>query len=171
MIVNLNTKYMKRQIKILCILTMFVFSLTYVHGQQAVVTTGGVATGTGGSVSYTVGQAAYQTFTGTGGAVMQGVQQPWEVSSPVAVENTEDISLLMNVYPNPTSGAFKLIVGTLENRNLRFRLYDMNGVMLQDQKIDSEATEIFLQDLSSSIYFLKIMDSNREIKVFKMIRK
>jgi len=43
--------------------------------------------------------------------------------------------------------------------------------MLQDQKIDSEETEIFLQDLSSSIYFLKIMDNNREIKVFKMIRK
>jgi len=171
MIVNLNTKYMKRHIKILSILTMLVFSITYLQGQQAVVTTGGVATGTGGSVSYTVGQAAYQTFTGTGGTVFQGVQQPWEVSSPVAIENTEDISLLMNVYPNPTSGAFKLIVGTLENRNLRFRLFDMNGVMLQDQKIDSEETEIFLQDLSSSIYFLKIMDNNREIKVFKMIRK
>jgi hypothetical protein len=163
--------YMKSHIKIICVLTLFFFSIAYLQGQQAVVTTGGTATGAGGSVSYTVGQAAYQTFTGTGGSVMQGVQQPWEVSSPVAIENTEDISLLMNVYPNPTSGAFKLVVGTLENRNLRFRLYDMNGVMLQDQKIDSEETEIFLQDLSSSIYFLKIMDSNREIKIFKMIRK
>ncbi len=150
---------------------MLVFSITFLQGQQAVVTTGGVATGTGGSVSYTVGQAAYQTYTGAGGSVMQGVQQPWEISTPVAVENTEDISLLMNVYPNPTSGAFKLVVGTLENRNLRFRIYDMNGVMLQDQKVDSEETEIFLQELSSSIYFLKIMDGNREIKVFKMIRK
>ena len=162
---------MKSHSKNICVLILFFFSIAYLQGQQAVVTTGGVATGTGGSVSYTVGQAAYQTFTGTGGSVMQGVQQPWEISSPVAIENTEDISLLMNVYPNPTSGAFKLVVGSLENRDLRFRLYDMNGVMLQDQKIDSEETEIFLQDLSSSIYFLKIMDNNREIKVFKMIRK
>ncbi len=77
----------------------------------------------------------------------------------------------MNVYPNPTSGAFKLIVGTLENRNLRFRLFDMNGLLLQDQEIVSEETEIFLQDLSSSMYFLKIMNNNQEIKVFKIVKQ
>lgn len=162
---------MKSHSKNICVLTLFFFSIAYLQGQQAVVATGGTATGSGGSVTYTVGQVAYQTFTGTGGSVMQGVQQPWEVSSPVAIENTEDISLLMNVYPNPTSGTFKLVVGTLENRDLRFRLYDMNGVLIQDHKIDSEETEIYLQDLSSSIYFLKIMDTNREIKVFKMIKQ
>jgi len=162
---------MKSVYKVFCILTLCFCGFTHLQGQQAVVATGGTATGSGGSVTYTVGQVAYQTYTGSSGSVAQGVQQPWEISTPVAVEDTEDISLLMNVYPNPTSGAFKLVVGTLENRNLRFRLYDMNGVLIQDQKIDSEETEIFLQNISSSIYFLKIMDSNREIKVFKMIKQ
>ncbi|HOF20980.1 MAG TPA: T9SS type A sorting domain-containing protein [Bacteroidales bacterium] len=162
---------MKNRQRILSILFLTLFSISYLQGQQAVVTSGGIATGTTGSVSYTVGQIAYQTFTGTGGTLQQGVQQPWEVSTPVAVAETEDISLLMNVYPNPTSGAFKLIVGTLENRNLRFRLYDMNGLLLQDKKIDSEETEIFLQDLSSSMYFLKIINNASEIKVFKIVKK
>ena len=162
---------MKKKQRILCILSLILLSIGSLQGQQAIVTTGGTATGTTGSVSYTVGQVAYQTYTGTGGTVQQGVQQPWEVSTPVAIENTEDISLLMNVYPNPTSGAFKLIVGTLENRNLRFRLFDMNGLLVQDQKIDSEETEIFLQDLSSSMYFLKIMNNTQEIKVFKIVKK
>lgn len=162
---------MKKKLRILSILSLILFNIGSLQGQQAVVTTGGTATGTTGSVSYTVGQVAYQTYTGTGGTVQQGVQQPWEVSTPVAIANTEDISLLMNVYPNPTSGAFKLIVGTLENRNLRYRLYDMNGLLIQDRKIDSEETEIFLQDLSSTMYFLKIMNSNQEIKVFKIVRQ
>jgi hypothetical protein len=89
----------------------------------------------------------------------------------VAIENTEDISLIMNIYPNPTSGSFKLIVGSLENRNLRFRLYNMNGLLLQDKKIKSEETEILIQDLSSSLYFLKVIDSNQEVKVFKIVKR
>ena len=162
---------MKKKQRILCILSLILLSIGSLQGQEAIVATGGAATGPTGSVSYSVGQVAYQTYTGTGGTVHQGVQQPWEISTPVAIENTEDISLLMNVYPNPTSGAFKLIVGTLENRNLRYRLFDMNGLLVQDQKIDSEETEIFLQDLSSSMYFLKIMNNNQEIKVFKIVKQ
>lgn len=157
--------------RILCIMILAVFSFTYLMGQEAVTTAGGTATGSGGSVTYTIGQIAYQTFTGSSGSIAQGVQQPWEISTVTAIENTEDISLLMNVYPNPTSGSFKLIVGSLENRNLRYRLYDINGVLLQDKKIDAEETEIIIQDLSPSVYFLKIINNMQEIKLFKIVKK
>lgn len=152
-------------------MTLLVLFAGYVHCQQAIVTSGGTATGSGGSVTYTIGQVAYQTYTGSSGSVAQGVQQPYEISTPVAIAETEDISLLMNVYPNPTTGTFKLVVGTLENRNLRYRLYDLNGLLIKDQKVDSEETEIFLQDNSSSMYFLKIMNNNQEIKVFKIVKQ
>ena len=137
--------------------------LILAKGQSTIPATGGTATGSGGSVSYTVGQVAWNNYSGINGSLNQGVQQPWEISTPVAIENTEDISLLMNVYPNPTSGAFKLIVGTLENRNLRVRLYDINGILIQDNKIYNEETEIFLQNYSSSIYFLKVINNNQEV--------
>jgi hypothetical protein len=39
---------------------------------------GGEATGSGGSVSYSVGQVVYTTNTGINGSVAQGVQQPYE---------------------------------------------------------------------------------------------
>ena len=140
-------------------------------GQQTVTATGGSATGSGGSVTYTVGQAAYNTYTGANGSVAQGVQQPWEISAVTAIENTEDISLEMNVYPNPAGGSFKLIVRSPENKNLRYRLYDMNGLLLQDKKIESEETEILIQDLSSSMYFLKVITNKQEVKVFKIVKK
>lgn len=162
---------MKHSRKILTLLILCIFSIAYLQGQETVTTTGGTATGSGGSVTYTVGQAAFNTYTGTNGSVAQGVQQPWEISVVTAIENTEDISLVMNVYPNPTSGSFKLIVGTLENRNLRFRLYDMNGSLLQDKEIVSEETEIFIQDLSSAMYFLKVINNKQEVKVFKIVKK
>jgi hypothetical protein len=47
----------------------------------------------------------------------------------------------------------------------------MNGLLLQDKKIKSEETEILIQDLSSSLYFLKVIDSNQEVKVFKIVKR
>ena len=161
---------MKLNRRILCFLTLFIVSITNLMGQQTVTAAGGSATGSGGSVTYTVGQAAYNTYSGANGSVAQGVQQPWEISTVTSIGNTEDISLEMNVYPNPTGGSFKLIVRSPENKNLRYRLYDMNGLLLQDKKIESEETEILIQDLSSSMYFLKVINNNQEIKVFKIVK-
>ena len=162
---------MKQNIKILCFLILCIFSNAYLQGQQTVTTTGGTATGSGGSVTYTAGQVTYQTFTGSNGSIVQGVQQPWEISTITAIENTEGISLEMNVYPNPTGGSLKLIVKSFDHKNLRFRIYDMNGLLLQDKKIESEETEIFLQDYSSSMYFLKVINNKQEVKVFKVVKK
>jgi hypothetical protein len=44
--------------------------------QQGVVTAGGVAGGAGGSASYSIGQVDYLSVTGTGGSLIQGLQQP-----------------------------------------------------------------------------------------------
>ena len=161
---------MRKDRKLLCVLILCISTIAYLQGQETVTTTGGTATGSGGSVTYTVGQVTYNTYTGANGSVAQGVQQPFEISIVDAIENTEDISLELNAYPNPTSGSFKLIVKSLDYENLRFRIYDMNGLLLQDKKIDSEETEIFIQDLSSSIYFLKVINNNQEVKVFKIIK-
>lgn len=64
--------------------------LAALQAQQTVPATGGVATGSGGTVSYTVGQVADTTQTGSGGTVTQGVQQPFEiwitVDPPVAAD-------------------------------------------------------------------------------------
>jgi len=50
------------------------------HAQESVNVTGGNATGTGGSASYSVGQVAYTVISGTGGSAEQGVQHVYNVS-------------------------------------------------------------------------------------------
>ncbi len=54
--------------------------LTGLQAQTSVNATGGNASGSGGSASYSVGQVVYTTHTGTNGSVAQGVQQPFEIS-------------------------------------------------------------------------------------------
>ncbi|HOX76054.1 MAG TPA: T9SS type A sorting domain-containing protein [Bacteroidales bacterium] len=162
---------MKQRSRIQCILILFALSIACLQGQQAVVTTGGTATGAGGSATYTVGQVAYQTYTGSSGSVAQGVQQPWEISTVTAIENTEGISLAISVYPNPTSGSLKLTIKDFDYKDLRYRIYDMTGLLLQDKEIVSEETEIIMNDFTSAMYFLKIANSKQEVKVFKIIKK
>ena len=161
---------MKQERKILSIMFLCGFWTIVVHAQQAIPATGGNATGTVGSVSYTVGQIVYTTNTGANGTVAQGIQQPYEISVVTAIENAREITLECTVYPNPTRGLIKLIVESFDNENLRFRLFDIKGILLQDKKVESRETEILMVNLSSSIYFLKVIKDNKEIKTFKIIK-
>jgi hypothetical protein len=162
---------MKQQRKILSIFLLLGFCIATMQGQQTIPATGGNASGSGGSVSYTVGQILSSSISGSNGTVVQGVQQPYEISVVTALRNTEDISLKCLVYPNPTGGLTKLVVESPDFENLRFRLYDINGVLLQDEKIESMETEISLENFSSSVYFLKVLRNNLEVKVFKIVKK
>jgi len=142
-----------------------------VQAQETIPATGGIATGSGGSVTFTVGQVTYRTWTGTDATVAQGVQQPYEISVVTAIENTGEINFQCIIYPNPTRGLIKLIVESYENQNLRYQLYDSNGVLLQDKKVEAGETEISMGSLSSAVYFLKVIYDNMELKVFKIIKR
>ena len=156
-----------------CFLVMLFCSglCTVLQGQEVIPATGGNTVGSGGSVSYTVGQITYSTISGANGKVAQGVQQPYEISVVTAVRNTEEINLKCSVYPNPTSDITNLVFESPDFENLRIRLFDINGVLLQDKKVETRETEISLENLSSSVYFLKVILNNKEVKIFKIIKK
>jgi len=141
-----------------------------VSGQTVIPATGGTATGSGGTVTYTVGQVAYSTLTGSSGSVAQGVQQPWEISVVTAIEKTEGITLGMKVYPNPADDILTLTIDPFEDKDLKYMLYDMNGLLLQEKKIEDSLTEIPLLNYSSTMYLLRIVNNRQEIKVFKVVK-
>jgi hypothetical protein len=158
-------------IKSLVCLLLLSSLVTPILAQNTVPATGGNATGSAGSVSYTVGQIAFSPLSGTNGTVTQGVQQPFEISVVTAIKNTEEINLECLVYPNPTSGLTKLVFKSSDYENMRFQLFDINGVLLLDKKVESMETEISLENLSSSVYFLKVNKNNLEVKVFKIVKR
>ena len=166
-----DSKSMKKEIGCFLIILCCCGFYTPLKGQETIPATGGNATSIGGSVSYTVGQILYSTLTGTNGIVAQGVQQPYEISVVTAIRNTEEINLECSVYPNPTSGLARLVFKSPDYENMKFRLYDINGVLLQDKKVESMETEISMENLLSSVYFLKVIKDNLEVKVFKIVKR
>ena len=166
-----KSESMKKKFEYFLVILCCYGFFTPLQGQETIPVTGGNASGSGGSVSYTVGQILYNTISGTSGSVAHGIQQPYEISIVTAVENTEEVTLEYSVYPNPTRGLIKLIIKPFDHDNWRFRLYDLNSILLQDKKIENAETEISLENLSASMYFLKVLNNNMEIKVFKIVKR
>jgi hypothetical protein len=155
---------------LICLLLLSGFAISVLHAQAAIPAAGGNASGSGGSVSYTVGQVLYNSILGINGTVAQGVQQPFEISVITAVKNTEEIILECVVYPNPTRGYVKLVIGTRNFENLRFQIYNFYGLRILDKKIDNKETDILMENLSPSTYYLKVLNGSKEIKTFKIVK-
>ena len=161
---------MKQKTKLIIIIAAFSFNIVLLHGQETIATSGGNFTGSGGSVSYTIGQVAFSTVSGTNGSIVQGVQQPYEIFVITSVENTEEITLDWIVYPNPTENTIKLSVDSPDFDKMFYRLYDIKGRLIQDMKVEGEETEISMNNLVPSIYILKVFKNKKELKTFKIIK-
>ena len=75
---SLNPKSFPNMKKTKCILFLLPgLFITVVQAQKVVLPSGGNATGSGGSVSYSIGQIAYSYQTGPSGSINQGVLQPF----------------------------------------------------------------------------------------------
>lgn len=144
--------------------------LSQVNAQVPSSSSGGDATGTNGKISYTVGQVVYTTNTGTNGSMTQGFQQPFEIQTVLGIDNF-NINLLMSVYPNPATNWLLLEMKNSLLENINYQLFDLNGRLMVNEKIKSEETTINLEKYPSSVYVLKVLENNKELKTFKIIKK
>ena len=155
-------------------LILILFLLVYQYGftQQALTGSGGDITGIGGSVSYTVGQTFYQTFTSTSGALEQGVQLPYEILT-VGLNQVEQIKLSIQAYPIPTVDILTLSIQGEEydSSMISYMLIDILGKTLAAGQTEGETTQVTMAGFEPGTYFLRIIKENITIKVFKIIKR
>jgi hypothetical protein len=153
-----------------CITMLFMlYSLIQLQAQQAVLVAGGNATGTSGKISYSIGQTIYSSAVGPNGSSSQGVQQAFQITT-LGAESFPEIALSMVVYPNPTTTVVNLKIENYNYQSLAYELYNINGKLLEQKKIDNNQTPIQMENLAPGIYFLKISEENELIKTFKIIK-
>ena len=150
------------------LLTFTFFSLLAtleLSAQENTVASGGKATGSGGTVSYSLGQVVYSTNIGTNGSVSQGVQQPYAVSTTVGINET---SIQLNAYPNPTTN--NLTLTTDDSESLSYQLFNIQGAEISSKTLNSKTSNISLEGHPPATYFLKVIKNNEVIKAFKIIK-
>ena len=153
----------------LSILLVISLGLTKLNAQEAVTTSGGNASGSGGSISYTVGQVVYTSNKSSSGSISQGVQQPYEISIVSGIEDLLGITL--TAFPNPTTNNLTLKIENKEEKQFVASLFDINGRQLSKQVIANSETTIPMEQFIGSTYFLKVFDGKKEIKTFKIIKQ
>jgi len=139
------------------------------HAQESVNTSGGDATGSGGTIAYSVGQVVYTTHTGSTGSVAQGVQHAYEIFT-VGIKETE-LSISLTAFPNPTMDNLTLQINDYNNEKLSYQLFDMQGKQLSSGQVTAQQTQIKMNRLPSATYFINLVNQeNKKVQSFKIVK-
>lgn len=138
-------------------------------GQQNTVASGGEASGSGGTVSYSVGQIDYISASGANGNINQGVQQPFEIFSVGLSEVQFDISA--SLFPNPAVEQIVLSIDLWDNyKNPSFKLTDEQGRIVLSGGITSKETTVQISNLANACYYLNVLVDDQLVKSFKLVK-
>lgn len=149
-------------------LALFALGLNYCNAQETTIPAGGNASGSGGTVSYSVGQVVYTTNTSTSGTVNQGVQQPYEIF-PVSIRE-EETNVAISIFPNPAVNNLTLNIDELGKEELTVQLLDNSGKLISAQKVVGKQTQINTTDLAVATYFVCVVQHDRILKKFQIIK-
>lgn len=145
-------------------------ALSQVNAQESVLSSGGNSSGSSGNVSYSVGQIFYKTVDGATAYLSQGVEQPFEIQTVLGQDNF-NVNLELSVYPNPTTDVIYLKIKESNFESIQYQLFDINGRLIENNKVFENSTIIQMGKYPEAIYLLKVLDNNKEVKTFKIIKK
>lgn len=166
---SLKAKIMiKNKLKSIVLLSGGLLLAGLAQGQESVNAAGGDASGSGGSIAYSVGQVFCTTNTSTSGTISQGVQQAYEFFS-VGIKVTE-LNITLSIFPNPTVDNIFVQIGDYNKEKLSYQLFDMQGKLINVETITSKQTQVNMSNLPPATYFINIVQENKKIQIFKIIK-
>lgn len=139
------------------------------QAQQNTVAAGGEASGSGGTMSFSVGQVVYSANANSDGSVYQGVQQPYEIFIATGLAEA-NVQLEVTAFPNPTPQNLTLTIGEGNANDLEYQVYDLSGKLLLQQRIEKDVTIVTLDHLASATYFIKVTNDQQVVKTFKIVK-
>jgi hypothetical protein len=139
-----------------------------VLSQNAVVAAGVKATGTGGSISYSVGPINFKKPDGS--AASTGLQQPYEImtlGTPTSMASTVGLTY----YPNPTDSNLHLILNQNRFESYAYEVLTVEGKSIMTSKaIVTSDTFIDLASQPAGIYLVTVRYQQQVLKTFKIIK-
>lgn len=151
-------------------LASLIMTLSLTNAQQAVVSNGGNATGEGGSVSYSTGQVAYQSFENNQITIHQGVQQAFEIFIITSLQE-KDLAKDWNIYPNPSVGEIYLSHSELiDTEEFRYQIIDSQGRIIKNGRLTANPFHIDMTPYGPGQYTIQVIIRNQIIRTFKIIK-
>ena len=153
-----------------CGLSLLGYTVGY--GQTSVNAAGGEASGSGGVASFTIGETIFTdpTSESLNAISMQGVQQTYIEGAVTVIYEYSDVELLLNLYPNPASSEVTLSIGEPNVTDFRYRMYDLNGKLLIEKRVQADLSLIPIEHYPDATYLLEVLLDSRPVKSFTIIK-
>lgn len=163
---------MKIQQSMRICITLVILQLCNIHAQNALVSSGGSATSTSGSISYSMGQIDYiSASTSNKGSINLGVQQPWSISPISGLKGTEKLTLDCSLFPNPSTDFVVLNWTEAETKTIVYKITDISGKTIMAQATAENKSLIDVKDFASGTFIITLYDAkNNFLKSFKLIK-
>ena len=149
---------------------LLLFVTVFMHAQKGVVTSGGKATGSGGSSSYTVGLVNFKSNTANNSNSTEGVQHAYQITE---IENAQKVvksDLSFTVFPNPTEDLVTIKIDNYVNGIMSYQLFSAAGQLIFSKNASESLTTISMGNLAQGTYFIKVSCNEKPIKTFKIIK-
>ena len=147
------------------ILFLFLCTLT-VSSQEVIASQGNSYSNTSMSIDFTIGEVVIATLNNTGNTLTQGFHQ---TNLTVLAIDDFDINYQARVFPNPTQDLLQVEIQNFEGLN--FKMYDIQGRQLSQQKINSMNTTINTTPYAKGLYLLVILNENNQLlKTYRIIK-
>ncbi len=146
---------------------ILLISATALNAQEIITSGGDFFKNSSISISWTLGETITETISDGTNILTQGFQQSKLSATEIFTVNSD--SYLITVFPNPAENIINIKINTPEN--LQYQFLDINGKILKEATITNVNTEIKVNNLPVSLYFLKIYNNNRIIKTYKIIKQ
>lgn len=139
------------------------------NAQQLVGSSGSNIQSKKGSLYWTLGEPVSFIVKGDNCCLTQGFQQAsiivTEVRSPIK------LTYKIKVYPNPVLSVLTIQTQQFDLSNTAFKLFDSMGRVVRDGEISASNTQVSMEYLVPTLYFLKIYNGSRVVKTFKVIKQ
>lgn len=144
----------------------FLFCSTLM-AQERSVASGGEASGTGGTVSYTIGLPDFQTYSGSNGTISEGVQQAYELLSLNVNDWNKDFQVVF--YPNPVTDYLVIEVPETD-AELTYNILSHSGQLVKSGNLSEIKTSIEVRSFVSEGYFIEIRKNNQLVRHYQFIK-
>lgn len=150
-----------------CLVTFISTEIGILKAQQVVATAGNHFENETMQMSWTLGEPVIKTIGDETYTLTQGMHQCKLIIT--TMEEWEGLDFEIKAYPNPTSDL--LFVYTKEFEGLKIHLYDLQGKIILSEVFVKDVVEVDFGSMPASTYIMHIMDDNKTLKTFKIIKK
>lgn len=156
--------------KKLLIIGCFILFVQCVLAQEVLNASGTSKEYSGYVISWNIGELVTETNMSIKSVLTQGFLQT-KLNIPTSYLQTKD-EYDLEIFPNPAINNYiSLRIKGIDVSNLSYQLFDISGRILKTNNIESNPESIDLTSLLPGIYLLRVIEDEKEIKTFKIIKK